>query len=357
MIEAPIPADEEHRLAALRSMRLLDTPPDPHIDALLRTAQRLFGVSSTLVTLVDTDRQWFKGRIGANNLEGPRNVSFCGHTILSEDILHVPDAFDDERFVDNPAVLGYPFVRFYAGIALHAPDGNRIGSFCVHDTAPRELTASEREAMRDFQQLFEALFVAHQLRMDAAWLQEALGQAERRALIDPLTQLWNRQGLRAMLPALLSRAEREALQVAFIYGDLDHFKRINDEHGHAAGDQLLITVAGRLAHAVRERDVAIRLGGDEFVVLLDLEGEDPAGQARRTAERLIALVGLPVPLGEGAAVTVGGSAGVALWPADHADPREVLELADAALYAVKRGGRGHVRLHDGAARGFVSRNK
>ncbi|AFK52597.1 GGDEF domain-containing protein [Tistrella mobilis] len=116
-------------------------------------------------------------------------------------------------------------------------------------------------------------------------------------------------------------------------------------------------MAGRLAHAVRERDVAIRLGGDEFVVLLDLEGEDPAGQARRTAERLIALVGLPVPLGEGAAVTVGGSAGVALWPADHADPREVLELADAALYAVKRGGRGHVRLHDGAARGFVSRNK
>ncbi|MEB3735209.1 hypothetical protein ULF88_16625 [Halopseudomonas pachastrellae] len=93
-------------------MRLLDTPPDPHIDALLRTAQRLFGVSSTLVTLVDTDRQWFKGRIGANNLEGPRNVSFCGHTILSEDILHVPDAFDDERFVDNPRYSGTPLCVF-----------------------------------------------------------------------------------------------------------------------------------------------------------------------------------------------------------------------------------------------------
>lgn len=341
MIEAPIPAYEVQRLAALRSMQLLDTPPDPHIDALLRTAQRLFGVSSTLVTLIDTDRQWFKGRIGANNLEGPRNVSFCGHTILSEDILHVPDAFDDERFFDNPAVLGYPFVRFYAGIALHAPDGNRIGSFCVHDTAPRELTASEREAMRDFQQLFEALFVAHQLRMDAAWLQEALGQAERRALIDPLTQLWNRQGLRAMLPALLSRAEREALQVAFIYGDLDHFKRINDEHGHAAGDQVLIQSGQRMVAALRPHDLALRLGGEELAVLALVQNEQ---ELDAIAERLReSFCRQPFELDE-TTLQVTISLGTALADAASVEPgaQNVIQRADAALYTAKREGRNRV---------------
>ncbi|ONM45889.1 hypothetical protein BXT89_00915 [Halopseudomonas pachastrellae] len=341
MIEAAIPVDESQRLAALRSMQLLDTPPDPHIDALLRIAQRLFGVSSTLVTLIDTDRQWFKGRIGATDLEGPRDVSFCGHTILSEDILYVQDAHSDERFFDNPAVTGYPFVRFYAGIALHAPNGSRIGSFCVHDTMPRGLTDAERDALGDFRQLFEALFVAHQLRMDAAWLQEALGAAERRALIDPLTQLWNRQGLRTMLPALVSRAEREELKVGFIYGDLDHFKRINDEHGHAGGDQVLIQSGQRMVAAIRPHDLAIRLGGEELAVLALVADEQELGLM---AERLrLAFCRQPFEL-EAGALDVTISLGIAV-----AEPSEVgddghtlLERADAGLYQAKREGRNRV---------------
>ena len=108
MIEAPIPAGEEQRLAALRSMKLLDTPPDPHIDALLRITQRLFGVGSALVSLIDTDRQWFKARIGTTSLEGPRNISFCGHTILSEDILYVQDALVDIKASNNQPITEEP---------------------------------------------------------------------------------------------------------------------------------------------------------------------------------------------------------------------------------------------------------
>lgn len=341
MIEASIPADEQERLAALRSMQLLDTPPDPHIDALLRIAQRLFGVGSTLVTLIDTDRQWFKGRIGATNLEGPRDVSFCGHTILSEDILHVQDAYVDERFFDNPAVTGYPYVRFYAGIALHAPNGSRIGSFCVHDSAPRDLTDAEREALDDFRQLFEALFVAHQLRMDAAWLQEALGQAERRALIDPLTQLWNRQGLRTMLPALLGRAEREGLKVGFIYGDLDHFKRINDERGHAGGDQVLIQSGQRMVAAIRPQDLALRLGGEELAVLALVQTAD---ELDIIAERLReSFFRHPFEL-EGGALHATISLGTALADAQNIGPdgQGLIARADAALYRAKGEGRNRV---------------
>lgn len=341
MIEASIPADEQQRLAALRAMQLLDTPPDPHIDALLRIAQRMFGVGSTLVTLIDSDRQWFKGRIGATNLEGPRNVSFCGHTILSDDILYVQDAHADERFFDNPAVTGYPFVRFYAGIALHAPDGSRIGSFCVHDTAPRELTDSEREAMGDFQQLLEALFVAHQLRMDAAWLQEALGAAERRALIDPLTQLWNRQGLRTMLPAIISRAEREGLLVGFVYGDLDHFKRINDERGHAGGDQVLIQAGQRMVATIRPHDLALRLGGEELAVLALVQGQD---ELDTVAERLRDSFCRHAFELEDGPLEVTISLGTALAAAQDVDgaAQNLIARADAALYRAKREGRNRV---------------
>ncbi|WP_321348355.1 sensor domain-containing diguanylate cyclase [Halopseudomonas oceani] len=341
MIEAPIPAGEEQRLAALRSMKLLDTPPDPHIDALLRIAQRLFGVGSALVSLIDTDRQWFKARIGTTSLEGPRNISFCGHTILSEDILYVQDALVDERFVDNPAVTGHPHIRFYAGIALHAPDGSRIGSFCVHDPVPRELTGVEREALSDFRELFEALFVAHQLRMDAAWLQDALGQAERRALIDPLTQLWNRQALHAMLPALLSRAEREGLKVAFIYGDLDHFKRINDERGHAGGDQVLIQSGQRMAAAIRPHDLALRLGGEELAVLALVQSQ---GELDIIAERMRdCFCRHPFDLDDGP-LNVTISLGTALAEAQDVvrGGQNLIERADAALYVAKREGRNRV---------------
>ena len=341
MIEAAIAVNEQQRLAALQSMQLLDTPPDPHIDALLRIAQRLFGVGSTLISLIDADRQWFKGRIGANNLEGPRSTSFCGHTILFDEILYVPDALDDERFADNPAVTGYPFVRFYAGIPLRAPDGSRIGSFCVHDSAPRELSESEREALSDFRQLFEALFVAHQLRMQAAWLQEALGEAERRALIDPLTQLWNRQGMRTMLPAMVRRAEREGLKVAFIYGDLDHFKRINDEYGHAAGDQVLIQSGQRMVAAIRSSDMALRLGGEELAVLALVADEQELGLM---AERLrLAFCRQPFEL-EAGALDVTISLGIAVSePGEVGDDGHTLvERADAGLYQAKREGRNRV---------------
>ena len=341
MIEAAIPVNEQQRLAALKSMQLLDTPPDPHIDALLRIAQRLFGVGSVLISLIDAQRQWFKGRIGANNLEGPRSTSFCGHTILSDEILYVQDALRDERFSDNPVVTGYPFVRFYAGIPLRAPDGSRIGSFCVHDSAPRELSKSEREAMSDFRQLFEGLFVAHQLRMQAAWLQEALGEAERRALIDPLTQLWNRQGLRTMLPATVRRAQREGLKVAFVYGDLDHFKRINDKYGHAAGDQVLIQAGQRMVAAVRPNDMALRLGGEELGVLALVADER---ELELMAERLrLAFCRQPFELAAGA-LDVTISLGTALAePAEVGDEGHTLvERADAGLYQAKREGRNRV---------------
>ena len=147
---APIhPPDEPERLAALCRLHLLDTPPDDRFDRITRTAQRMFGVPIATVTLVDGDRQWFKASIGLDVAETSRDVSFCGHAILQEDPFIIADAALDPRFADNPLVTGAPHIRFYAGVPLHESRGWRVGTLCLIDRVPRELSELEIAALRD----------------------------------------------------------------------------------------------------------------------------------------------------------------------------------------------------------------
>jgi len=144
-----LPSDESERLVALKALNLLDTPAEPRFDRLTRIAQRHFGVAIALVSLVDAKRQWFKSRQGLDVCETHRDVSFCGHAILNDDVLCIPDALDDPRFADNPLVTGPPHIRFYAGAPLHALNGQRIGTLCLIDPAPRSLPPPDRALLLD----------------------------------------------------------------------------------------------------------------------------------------------------------------------------------------------------------------
>ena len=139
MTPAPIPADEDERLSALRALLLLDTPPEERFDRLARFVAEQLDVPIALLTLVDGQRQWFKARVGIDATETPRDISFCGHAIMKNDVFIVEDASRDPRFSDNPLVTGEPHIRFYAGAPLSAPGGHRIGTLCVIDTVPRTL--------------------------------------------------------------------------------------------------------------------------------------------------------------------------------------------------------------------------
>lgn len=130
------PANETARVQALHGLELLDSAPEERFDRLTRLAKRLFNVPIALVTLVDTNRQWFKSCVGLDATETPRDVSFCGHAILQNDLLLVPDAREDVRFHDNPLVTGAPNIRFYAGYPLTVPNGNKMGTLCLIDTKP-----------------------------------------------------------------------------------------------------------------------------------------------------------------------------------------------------------------------------
>ena len=141
MIAAPIPADDAQRLQALRALLILDTPPEERFDRVVQFAAAEFEMPIVLVSLVDADRQWFKARVGLDVCQTDRESSFCGHAILRPEFLVVENALEDERFHDNPLVLGEPAIRFYAGAPLHLPGGALVGTLCMIDRRPRTLDA------------------------------------------------------------------------------------------------------------------------------------------------------------------------------------------------------------------------
>jgi PAS domain S-box-containing protein len=143
------PADEEARLKSLHALGVLDTEAEERFDRITRLAKNHFDVPIALVSLVDADRQWFKSRQGLGATETHRDISFCGHTILSNQTFVVPDATSHPDFSDNPLVLGDPNIRFYAGAPLRAPDGALVGTLCIIDSRPRNLTDHDLKSLRD----------------------------------------------------------------------------------------------------------------------------------------------------------------------------------------------------------------
>ena len=149
MQTAPLPENEASRLEALRGTGLLDSEPEERFDRLTRLAKRIFKVPIALISLVDEQRQWFKSRQGLAACETDRRIAFCAHALLQDDILEVVDARRDPRFADNPLVHSAPHIRFYAGAPVRNREGYVLGTLCLIDTQPRQLSEHERASLRD----------------------------------------------------------------------------------------------------------------------------------------------------------------------------------------------------------------
>jgi signal transduction histidine kinase len=294
MLNAPIPDNETHRLAALQRYCVLDTPAEPAFDRLVLVAQHLLKVPTVLVSLVDADRQWFKARVGMNATQTPRDTSFCGHAVYLNAVLIVPDATKDERFADNPLVTGDLGLRFYAGAPLITADGHALGSLCAIDYVPRPAPDEADIAM--LVHLADAVVAALELRRHGLLKEEQLRQSQVLARIAATAH--RASDLRSALgPVLDEWCDFSGFEIAHAYlrfdekaacfepsgiwhaADCPAFARLRQATGPIAldqsaelinqvcakGDPLLIT---DLSHASGARAIAARQAGMRSALLL-----------------------------------------------------------------------------------------
>lgn len=309
------PQEEQARLNTLCDLNILDTASEERFDRLTRMAKRVFDVPIALVSIVDENRQWFKSCVGLGASETPRDISFCGHAILGEELFVIPNALEDERFADNPLVVDEPHIRFYAGCPLLV-NGYRLGTLCIIDREPRNFSSEDLQVLKDLAGMVEQELSAVQL-----------------ATQDDLTAILNRRGFMMLAKHSLNVCVRHKMRASLVVFDLDYFKAINDDHGHAEGDRVLNTFAQHLQTVCRESDLCARIGGDEFLVLLI---DTPADQAAVFIDRLTQ--SLQKDGGQqDRDYSIGFSAGVVEFdPEQPVQIDDLLSAGDAQMYESKQ---------------------
>lgn len=317
----PIAEDgpEAARLEKLEEYDILDTPNEESFDRVARLISQIFGVEIGIVSMIDGHRQWYKAIQGLVARETSLSESFCRYTLQGDTATVVPDATLDPRFADNPMVTGGPRIRFYAGVPLRTRDGFNLGTLCAIDSKPREFGSKDIAILEDL-----ARVVIHDLELS------------QQAAVDTLTGTLSRVAFKAEARRHIALAGRSGEDLALICFDIDHFKTINDTHGHATGDRVLTAVAEVCREHLRGSDLIGRLGGEEFAILLpktDLDGGVlVAGKLRE------AVAGLSAEFG----FAVSASFGVAMRGGKFDQVDAMLERADQAMYAAKRNGRNQV---------------
>ena len=316
MLKPEIPENETDRMATLRAMNILDTAPEERFDRLTRLAKRMFGVPISLVSLVDEDRQWFKSSQGLEARETPRDVSFCGHAILGDDLFLIENALEDERFADNPLVTDAPNIRFYAGCPLKMANGHKMGTLCLIDDKPRELSEEDKMLLKDLAIMAEQEIAAMQL-----------------ATLDELTMISNRRGFLSLATHAINMCLRNSAPATMVVFDLDDFKPINDQFGHAEGDIALRAFARLLKQEFRDSDVFARTGGDEFVALLTNTGPDQIEAALERFQNSVTLYNQKANRGYDIYYSAGY---VCKSRVEDACIEEMINEADAIMYEKKQ---------------------
>lgn len=318
----PVPADEDQRLRDLERYGLFEADSDEHFDRILDLAAAIFRTPIVAISLVEADRQWFLARRGLDVRETPREMAFCAHAIVHDDVMVVPDARADERFRSNPLVFAEPHIRFYAGAPLQTPEGHNLGSLCVIDREPRDLNAEQRAVLHHLAQL-------------------AMRELELRRLahLCPVTGLPTRHTFLTIGAREFARARRDHHPLSLLLFDVDNLRLINNRWGHAAGDRVLADLVQLARTFLQEQDFAARLGDGEFALLLvGIDGD----QAMALAEALRTAVTHMSGVHTHSDFRLHISGGLtALASQDHAFPDLILR-AERALALAKGNGRDQV---------------
>lgn len=257
MQEPPVPVNEASRIASLVKLDVLDSEPEERFDRITRLAKYVFDVPIVLISLVDTGRQWFKSKQGLTVSETCRKSSFCAHAIAipttledSDRIMVIPDASIDNRFIDNPLVTGEPRIRFYAGFVLQSHEEFNLGTLCLIDDKPRQLTGEQKSLFYDFGMM----------------TQNAL-QSLRHENKDLHTGLYNRRGFYSVIDYLLENSAGEEQVCSVIYIEFLEYTQLKQKYGGLIEKEILDEFVAALKSTFRSSDVIARIGDDKFAVL------------------------------------------------------------------------------------------
>lgn len=268
-----LPANEELRIKTLYQLELLDTPIDHNFEKIIRLAQKIFSTPIAGISFIDKNREWFKSILGLDCKEIPRTQSFGSEAILTTGGLVVADATKDSKFNQLELVVNPPNIQFYAGYPIKLASGVNIGTLFLMDSQARGFSEHDQVCLKELTTFVEDEISNHVnnfvINYENQLLSDELSKLQRVAAVDPLTQLWNRVGIKKFFENLRSKTIRNNTSFAIGLIDLDRFKQINDTYGHAAGDLTLKQIATVLINTVRRMDTVGRWGGDEFIVFLD----------------------------------------------------------------------------------------
>ena len=310
-----------------------------------RTAALVFGVPIVVAALNERYRAWFRSAHGVNDTQFERLQDFCSLANLSDVPFVVSNAQQEEYFAKSPVVAGDPKVAFFAGAPLRDPDGKRFGTLCLLDPRPRTMAPHELATLESFAGLLSGEICLRSAGRYA--VQDLIDVEEDKctlydlAMTDPLTRALNRRAFFHFTEREVKRANRHGLDLSAMMMDIDHFKKINDIHGHAAGDEVLRTMIAAVLKAIRDEDLVGRLGGEEFALLLP---ETPPARAKILGDRLRHVIKSLTFVGEGGPFSISISIGISGLHKHDQDIVPVLERADKALYQAKRNGRDRTEL-------------
>jgi len=331
------PPADQFRLAALHRYNILDTPQQEEFTFITELAAKLCGMPYAFISLVDTDRVWVKAATGLALETLARGDSYCSLAVLGDPATEIPDLSDDYRTANMPLTVNAPHMRFYSSVALMSADAFAIGTLSVMDTRPGALTEDQHRMLANLGRQAMALI---ELRANERALNTSQRELELLSTTDELTGLHNRRSLQQRLKFEVARSKRFRTPLSAVMIDIDHFKKINDGFGHAAGDQVLANIGRMLRESVRVIDIAGRWEGEEICVILPntpLEGACKFAETLRgKLEAQLHHVGIRV-------IPVTASLGVGSFNHMEIDDAEsLLRQAEDALSRAKEGGRNRI---------------
>lgn len=343
MFSFPPPRFEQQKSEVLQRYRILHGTNTQNAGHIAKAVAQAFGVPIVISALNERYRGWYQSAHGVPARGSEALELFCAHASLADAAFAVSDVRTEPYFARNDAVTGAPKVVFFAGAPLFDPGGKRLGTLCLIGQEPKTLNAAQVQMLESFAQIVSQDLC---LRSAGRYAIVDLIEAEREkcelynlAATDPLTRALNRRAFFRFAEREIFRSVRHGRTASVITFDIDHFKRVNDVHGHALGDRVLKRLAEVVSTCIRDEDLLGRLGGEEFAILLP---ETPLEGALSITARLCEAVReLRFDSPEGSfGITI--SVGISLPEAGELDISPALNRADKALYRAKRLGRDRI---------------